>query len=178
MLYSFILAFSVSIDSLGIGITYGIKNAKLNFLAKFILFIMSVFFTSCSLIIGDFLSSFLSELFTGIISSTLLIIMGIIILLDPIPFDFNHSNVIDVKEAFALGIALSLDSLCVGIGSSIGGYSNIYFPILVAVFQLIFISIGIIIGRKIAKSSNIPEKTWNKISGGLLICFGIIKLFI
>ena len=38
---SLILAVSSSIDSLGIGITYGIKNTKISLIARFILFIIS-----------------------------------------------------------------------------------------------------------------------------------------
>ncbi len=86
-------------------------------------------------------------------------------------------NGIDLKEAFALSIALSLDSVCVGIGSSIGGFSNFFFPIMVAIFQIVFISFGILVGKKIIRSSNIPDKAWNKISSILLVSFGIIRLF-
>lgn len=140
MLSSILLALSVSIDSLGIGITYGIKNTKIKLISKCILFTMSIFFTSFSFLIGDFINSFLSEILTKIISSGILVIIGIIILVDPIPFDLDNSKSIDIKEALLLGIALSLDSVCVGIGSSIGGYSNFYFPILVATFQIAFMS--------------------------------------
>ncbi len=177
MLNSLILALSVSIDSLGIGITYGIKNAKICFLSKCILFVMSMFFAGCSLFIGDFISSFLSEFITNIISSSILIIIGIIVLIDPIPFDFDNSYMIDIKEALVLGITLSLDSMCVGIGSSIGGFSSFYFPVLVSTFQLVFLSLGIMIGRSIALRFDIPDKTWSIISGVILIIFGIIKLF-
>lgn len=100
MLNSIILALSVSIDSLGIGITYGIKNARINFLSKGILFIMSICFTACSLLIGEFLSSFLSTVFTTIVSSTILIVIGVIIYFDPIPFDFNHSKRNRFKRGF------------------------------------------------------------------------------
>lgn len=140
MLNSILLALSVSIDSLGMGMAYGIKNAKIKFLSKCILFIMSILFTSCSFIIGNLINSVLSELLTKVISSGILIIIGIIILADPIPFDFDNSKGIDTKEALLLGIALSLDSVCVGIGSSIGGYSNLYFPLLASSFQILFIS--------------------------------------
>ena len=169
---------SVSIDSLGIGITYGIKNTTLNFFAKFILIIMSVFFSTCSIFIGNIISSILSELLTKFISSCILIIIGIIVIIDPIPFDFDNSRNIDMKEAFLLGIALSLDSISVGIGSSIGGYLSFYFPILVALFQILFLCFGVIIGKKIIKKFTVPDSIWNIISGVVLMLFGAIKIFI
>ena len=41
LISSFILAISSSIDSLGIGITYGIKNTKISLLGKVVLFVIS-----------------------------------------------------------------------------------------------------------------------------------------
>lgn len=102
MLNSIILALSVSLDSLGIGITYGIKKARINFLAKCILFVMSISFAFSSLYIGDLISSFFSETLTNIISSIILIFIGAFVFFDPIPFDFDHSHGIDIKEAIAL----------------------------------------------------------------------------
>ena len=40
LLNCILLALSVSIDSLGIGITYGIKNTKISLIGKIILFII------------------------------------------------------------------------------------------------------------------------------------------
>lgn len=61
LLNSFILAVSSSIDSLGIGITYGIKNMKISFFSKFILFIISISITYFALFLGNLLSSVLSD---------------------------------------------------------------------------------------------------------------------
>ena len=41
LINSIILAVSSSIDSLGIGITYGMKNTKISYLAKIVLFVIS-----------------------------------------------------------------------------------------------------------------------------------------
>ena len=102
MFNSMILALSSSIDSLGIGITYGLKNTEINFKARFILFVISIFFTVCSLTIGNVISSLLPDFITNIISSIILIIIGIFVLIEPIPFDFDNSHGIDTKEALIL----------------------------------------------------------------------------
>lgn len=49
------LAISASIDSLGIGITYGLKNTKIVFSAKLVLFIISIIITAFSMLLGNFL---------------------------------------------------------------------------------------------------------------------------
>ncbi len=100
MLNSIILALSVSIDSLGIGITYGIKKANIQISSKCILFLVSIFFSSFSLCIGNLINSILSEFITNIISSTILVIIGILVFINPIPFDFDNSKRYRYKRSF------------------------------------------------------------------------------
>ena len=97
------------------------------------------------------------------------------IIKDPINSDLDKSNKIDSKESLFLGLALSLDSICIGIGSSIIGISNLVFPILISVFQILFLSIGSLLGKKINKTCNLPQNIWSITSGILLIILGILK---
>ena len=100
------------------------------------------------------------------------------IIRNPISSDLDGSKKIDWKEALYLGIALSIDSICIGICSSVIGYSSLIFPILVAIFQLSFLSVGRFLGEKISSVSNIPENIWNVLSGVLLICISISRFFV
>lgn len=211
----FILALSVSIDSFGIGITYGIRNTKIFRTAKVILFAISILVTSLSINLGACLSNMFSETFTKWIGACFLILMGlwiiyqalntkkeeektettvssptiyefmirflgitIQIIRNPISSDLDNSKGIDWKESIYLGICLSIDSLCIGICSSMIGYGSFLFPILVASFQLIFLSVGRILGNKIFSISNIPENIWSTLSGVLLICIGVSRFLV
>ena len=58
-----VLALSVSIDSFGIGITYGIKNTKITNLSKLILFIVSLIATIISINFGKVVSRIFSPFF-------------------------------------------------------------------------------------------------------------------
>ena len=69
LLSLFILAFSSSIDSLGIGITYGIKNTKISCLSKIILFCISIGINFISICCGKFLNTLLSAGFANIIGN-------------------------------------------------------------------------------------------------------------
>lgn len=210
-----ILAISVSIDSLGIGITYGFRNTKISKTANIMLFIISIMITSLAIFVGNTITHIFPEYITTIIGALFLICMGlwiiyqalknkeninnpkilenepkiykifieflgitIQIIRNPISSDLDNSKRIDWKEALYLGIALSIDSLCIGICSSVIGYTSILFPLFVASFQLLFLSIGRFLGKKIASSSNIPENIWSVLSGVLLICIGISRFII
>lgn len=215
LLTYFILAVSVSIDSLGIGITYGIRNTRITRCAKVILFIISACITGISVCIGNSINSLFSKNVTNFIGSILLIFMGFFVIYqalkeksettnkavstneakiykffieflgitvqiirNPIASDLDGSKKIDWKEAMYLGIALSIDALCIGVFGTAIGYGSFIFPILVATFQLAFLSIGRFLGEKIASVSNIPENIWSVLSGVLLICIGVSRFFL
>ena len=200
-----LLALSTSIDSIGIGLTYGIRDITISRQAKIILFIISLIISSISILIGNTLNNILSKEITNIIGSLILFFIGIIILVqtlkrekrqekkvyklfikflgitiqiikDPISSDFDNSKKIDSKEAIYLGTALSLDSFSVGIGAGMLGSISIIFPLIVSLFQIIFLSLGRNIGEKLNKKIHIPSKIWRILSAVLLILIGIVRL--
>jgi len=180
---SIILAITSSIDSLGIGITYGIRSIYISNIGKFILFIISFFITSLSLFFGNIIKLFFSENLLRYIGSLILIFMGVLLFLqslkkEDISFDFDYSNSIDLKECMYLGIALSLDSFCIGIGGTIMGISNILFPLLISFFQFLFLNLGNFLGRQLTNISHLPNNIWSIISGILLIVIGIFKVIL
>lgn len=213
LISSILLAISTSIDSFGIGITYGTKNTKISLPAFFILGLVSISITSISLCFGNALLLIFPNYILYFLGSLLLIIMGgfiifqaiylpkkeqpkeenikktyhlfieslgitIQIIRNPIYSDFDNSKNIDWKEALYLGIALSIDSFCIGISSTFLGINSFIFPIMVAFFQIFFISIGIFVGKKFIKLLNISDNMSAILSGILLIFIGIVKLFI
>ena len=181
-MYSIILAISSSIDSLGIGITYGIKNTFISNLGKIVLFVISFSVTTISIIIGSNIKDIFSDFMTKLIGFLILLFMGFFMCFQALRksneqnFDLDFSNSIDWKEALFLGLALSLDSFCIGIGGSILGINYTIFPFLISIFQLFFISLGNFLCKKLHNLSNLPYNIWYLISGVLLIFIGILKL--
>ncbi len=146
MLFStFILGISSSMDSLGIGITYGLKRMKLKKWDKLLLFCISIFVTLISILIGNILKNIFSESFFKILGISILIIMGLFILVknnhNECTFDLDNSNDIDYKEAMLLGFALSLDSFCIGVGAFALGINMFLFALIVACLQYLFLTI-------------------------------------
>lgn len=176
-----LLAFSVSIDSLGIGITYGIKNTKITKISNVILFLISFCSTCGSIFLGHYISVLFSDNFSTFLGSSFLILLGIYntykaLNMPPTDYDIDHSNYIDKKEAIFLGLALSIDSICVGIGSGIIGVNDIILPILVAFFQLFFINCGNLIAKNITSRIKISETTLSLLSSVILIIIGIFRI--
>ena len=203
-----ILAISLSIDSLGVGITYGIRNTKIPLFPKLILFFISFLAVFSSVFVGNILLKFFPVSFSKSFGTFLLIIMGIFIIYqaqnekpkqaskpkvynffikslgitikiirNPLNSDLDGSKIIDCIEAIYLGIALSIDSICTGVGLSLLGTNSILFPFIVATCQIMFLSFGNILGKKIKSASLLPENCWSLLSGTLLILIGLLKLF-
>lgn len=182
LMNSAVLAISSSIDSLGIGITYGIKNTTISRFGKIILFIISFLVTTISITIGNNIKEFFPKFVTNFIGFFILILMGAFVIFQALRnncknnFDLDFSNSIDWKEAIFLGLALSLDSFCIGIVGSVVGINYSIFPFLISAFQLLFISLGNILGKKLHNISSLPNNIWSIVSGFLLILIGISKL--
>ncbi len=179
--YCILLAFCSTLDSLGIGITYGLKNIKIRIKSKIVLFACSFLITIISLFLGNCFNYIFPCYLSNFLGSIILIIIGVFLIFSCFKkennFDFDNSKYIDCKEALFLGFALSLDSFGIGISSSMLCLNYFLLPIFVSIFQFVFLSFGNFLGRKIKNSSNIPDNIWSFIAGFLLIIVGVIKIF-
>lgn len=87
--------------------------------------------------------------------------------------DIDHSKSLSSKEALYLGIALSLDSLIVGLGAALAPISLFQVTIFSIVFHFFGIILGCLIGSKVAEKTDI-DLSW--LSGITLILLAILKI--
>ena len=87
--------------------------------------------------------------------------------------DLDHSKSLNSREALYLGIALSLDSLIVGLGAALAPVSFLQVIFLSIVFHFIAIILGCFIGSKCAERINI-DLSW--LSGAILILLALLKV--
>ncbi|HBE77409.1 MAG TPA: sporulation membrane protein YtaF [Firmicutes bacterium] len=77
----FILAISLSLDALGVGVVYGLKKIKIPLVSKLIISIFSVIYAGLALVIGKSLSSVLSPFLGKLIGNIILGVMGVWIII-------------------------------------------------------------------------------------------------
>lgn len=87
--------------------------------------------------------------------------------------DYDNSKILTSKEAFYLAVALSLDSLAVGFGSSLGSVHYLEVIILSLVIGFLALSSGGYLGRRFAQKVDI-NLSW--LSGAMLIALSIIRV--
>lgn len=92
---------------------------------------------------------------------------------DEIKADYDNSKVLTCKEAFYLAVALSLDSLAVGFGSSLGSVNYVEVVILSLIIGLCALLLGSYLGSKFAQKVNI-NLSW--LSGAILILLAIMRI--
>ncbi len=199
------LAITLSIDALGIGISYGVRGINIPLFSKFIISIQTFLIITISLFLGNVVFSFFPTTIRNYTGVIILIALGVFMIIEaylpkkektetvrtfsikqagitikiiksPPVCDFNKSNKIEPFEALYLGLALSIDSFGVSFGSGAFGVFSIFLPLFAVFFQILFLSIGISSGRKISNISKLSENTWITVSGCILIFMGILKL--
>ena len=205
-----LLSISLSIDSLGIGTTYGLRGITLSNKAKIIISVQSILITGLALLIGRTTANIFPTISKNI-GIFMLIFMGVLIIYQglnsntkkteipkknntifsliikslgitiqiirtPRYCDMDNSKQIDIKEGLYLGLALSIDSIGAGFGSGASGIFMPILPFLTALCQIIFLSSGILLGKKLKCAKKIKENIWTMVSGILLIIIGFLRL--
>lgn len=92
---------------------------------------------------------------------------------DEIKADLDESKILSPKEAFFLAVALSLDSLTVGFGCSLGSVNFLATVLLSFLVGALLLVLGGCVGRKISKNYNL-NLSW--LSGVLLIILAFIRI--
>lgn len=207
----FLLAVSLSMDALGIGLSYGVRGIRTPMAAKVIICAISMAVMGISILVGSVLLMVLSPLTAKLLGVAMLGLLGVFVIAqafwkkeekpskrrkqtvrsimlkslgitikiirNPSICDFDASKTLDGFEAVYLGVALSVDSIGVGISSAVLGLNTMLVPVSAGVFQMLFLSAGVFLGGRLALSTRIDPKIWTVVSGLLLIGIAAIRYF-
>jgi putative sporulation protein YtaF len=191
MLFLILISISLSIDAFSVGVTYGFRKIMINIYQKIIISCISAFITFLSLVVGTEISKIINNNLNKLFGFTILFFMGIYLIFESYKAKKNNTIIANDKvdipkeqnkmkpyESILIGITLSIDSFGSGIGLSILGFNNFLLPLLVALCQYVFLSVGIYIGKKILTiNKNICEDKFLFLSGIILILVGITRFF-
>ncbi|MGY4689249.1 sporulation membrane protein YtaF [Salibacterium sp. K-3] len=199
-----ILAFAVSVDSFGAGLSYGLRRLILPFYSYVCISICS----SLSVLAGGAAAGFLKRSFpagvTDAAGGVILILIGLwaviqvcrdrvvtarntspcrddgawkqllTVVKKPDEADWDNSGTISVKEAVFLGAALSLDALGAGIGASLLGLSPFLLAGGVGMMCALFLWLGMKGGQVLAGTRF--TRQFSFLPGILLIGLGLWNL--
>ncbi|GIO03895.1 sporulation membrane protein YtaF [Brevibacillus halotolerans] len=175
-----ILGFAVSssLDNLGVGISYGIRNIRIGFLSNCIIACICFLLSEIGIYFGQLLSAILPGILPVLIGALLLFVIGVRIILlafprkkpvlavssegsvstksikgilqNPEEVDLDKSGEIGVGEAFILGIALAANAVTNGLSAGLMGLSPHAISITAAIGSFITVWAGVALGKKVA----------------------------
>ena len=197
----FLLVIAVSIDGLGVGVSYGIQKTRVPLPAIFIIMLCSGLTVLLAMTLGDVIKTFLSPIVSEKIGGVILILLGLFTLINliraknskpseqenttvltdmktvlssPTQADLDKSGIISASEAALLGIALALDAFGAGIAASFLHYSAVITAALIAIMSGAFLFIGLKLGLILSNYKKMQHISF--LPSLLLISIGILNL--
>lgn len=189
-MYALLLAFSLSVDALGIGLSYGLRHIRFPFVSLLLLALETFLAMEVFLMVGRLLAAVIPAGPAKLISTGFLLLFGVWLCLQgmgqrngkedsplhtPSLCDKDASFSIEPKEALLLGLLLSMDSFAIGISSAASGMDVSLLPLFAAVMQTAFLAVGAKGGRRLTLSSQPKEAFWTFLSGGILILIALLQ---
>jgi len=191
------IVIAVSLDSFGVGMTYGMRKIKVHFFPLLIIMSCSGMMVFIAMTIGNIISAYISSNITSSIGGIILIFLGLFMLVSifsdskksfsnhifvhqsvlssPQKIDKDRSGTIQFNEAIILGSALAMDAFGAGIGVSMMGYKPILTAILIAGMSGGFLFIGMRTGFLLSKIKVLSKLTF--LPPIILISIGIYHFF-
>ncbi len=191
MLFSLLLAFSLSLDALGIGLSYGLRSIRFRPSALLLLTVEAFLMMELFLFAGRRLAAVFPAHLAERFSPMLLLFFGVWLCLQgmgqgkrketsplhsPSLCDKNASSLIEPQEALLLGLLLSVDSFAIGLSAAAGGINVTLLPLFSALLQTFFLALGEKCGTKLILSPAPKESLWSLLSGGILILLAVLQL--
>lgn len=151
-----IFAFTVNIDAFLVGMTYGLRGARITRWQNLFISLIAFIGTMLSILSGSAISLVLSPCLAGWLGSGILILFGGFYLLKclfcylgtlPMPAESQLRLPLSIRATVLLSLSLSFNNVGIGIGASLGGISFFSTAIITFFTSVFFLFIGNLLGR-------------------------------
>ena len=158
-----ILAVSLSMDALGIGISYGLRRIRVSWKARVVICAMSMMVTGAAVGLGSVLLKVIPLPVAKLLGCGMLLILGLVIIVqgfrkrkeeNSFSCDFDRSKAIETAEALYLGA-----------------------PILAGLMQMLFLWGGGFLGKRLKLIQLKNPGVFVYLSGGLLVILAVLRWF-
>lgn len=178
----FILAITLSVDDLSVGIAYGLFKVRLSLKLLIIMVLGSATSTYGVMLIGKFIFTSMPDYLTDWISAIILGCVGIKMiysgwkqkedlskLVKKSPFSSDNNKPVSLWETYLVGLGLGVDDFAQALGLAVAG-----FPIILTVCLLEFAELIMLLGGNFLAIKGFSKK----INGRLSIIPGIVLILV
>ena len=193
---SFLFGISASLDSLLLGMAYGIHGIRIGIRQNILISFITLLGTCLAILCGMWVFPLLPSQFSHFLGSIILILFGVWCIvrffiqkkkeypqntcLSPPEFQINpHKNnsyiTLPFSQAIILGTLLSANNIGIGLSASIAGLKLLPAVVITTLFSVIFLFMGNKMGRFsfLQTAGNFADP----LSGLLLILLGVFQWF-
>lgn len=190
---SIVLSLSTNIDNLAVGAAYGIKKFQVSRSANLLIALLSGISTFASMSLGDEISRLLAPHLAQELGSGILIFLGCLTIANLLKLKFTHlqnkrrkvsnndiicgtaqlEQTLSIKEAWVLGLALTITNWGTGIGAGIAQLDSVLTSCLSFLSSLIMIGGGAYLGN--LATTYVSGKKLEFVAGILLIGLGFYE---
>lgn len=164
LISSLLFGFSASIDAFIVGMTYGVKRTHISFSNNLLVSVITLAGTILSILAGSKIVLFFPKQAATTAGSLLLILLGIYYILKfiiiylkkrTIPKELSDSapscnpsfGFIGLQETMALGLALSVNNVGIGLGASISGIHLLPTAVITFALSVLLLALGNRLGK-------------------------------
>ena len=170
-----LLAVSVSLDVLGIGVAYAVSGIRIPWNTRIVISGINTVLTLGFILAGQKLGMLIPEYWFRAAGGGILVILGSRTLWNAlgdnatVDYDRDDSHTLEPLEGIVLGLTLALDGACPGLGICDMGAAACLFPLLTGSASLAFLSLGARVSCNLRRL--------NGVAGAVLIILGVIRFF-
>ena len=183
LIYFIIMSIALSVDALGIGISYRLNGVLIPLRTKIIIGVVTTAIMIGALMVGGLFHNGLPGQISKLLGAGVLIVIGIVFIRNSLfqdeeaTYDFDHSREIGPLEGLLLAVALSADSVGAGIAVASTGVNSFFLGIMVGFMQLFFLSLAEYLVEHVPLVKRFNNKICGIVSGCLLILIGLLRCF-
>lgn len=170
-----LLSVSVSLDTLGIGMSYAIEGIRIPWLTRVIVALTNMALTFLSVLLAQYLNGVIPDFWLSVCGGAVLVALGLKTLWNALgenktaDYDKDNSHVLEPAEGCVLGLTMALDSVSAGLGLGDLGAAAYFFPVLTACSGVLFLSLG--------AAAWCSTRRLNGAGGVILILLGLFRIF-
>ena len=170
-----LLSVSVSLDTLGIGMSYTIEGIRIPWQTRFIVALTNMVLTFMSVLLAQYLDGLVPDLWLSIFGGSVLVVLGGKTLWNALgenktaDYDKDKSHVLEPAEGCVLGLTMALDAVSAGLGLGNLGAAAYLFPVLTAFSGVLFLSLG--------AAMWCSTRRLNGAGGIILVLLGLFRIF-
>ncbi len=180
--YMICMSVALSVDALGIGISYRMNGVQIPIRTKMIIGVITTVIMVLALGMGTLFHHILPDQVSKWSGAGALILVGILLIRNTfhnkgeVTYDFDRSRTIEPLEGILLAIALSTDSIGAGVAVASAGVNSCFFGLLVGFMQLFFLFLADYLVTCIPNIQKCNKTFCGILSGLLLIFIGGVRL--